>query len=211
MNRKLTSTNTFEDTCTNLNDAMPLHSWKWPSLSFVPWVTSTNPQINTHNGQSFKEIAVAFGKVANTSATALLPMMQLCSDARCTHILPALTKNSLLGVGTFANVGCHYFSSLQWWCNNTWQKQCCKHNQSNGHASKCWDANGLWCLPLLNLSHNTCFHDPPCICNIYELSLTNHMVCYLHVTLEFPTKATLLSANKTVISPCFPVTQLPLS
>ena len=49
---------------------------------------------------------MAFGQVANTSASALLPMTQLHTPARQTHILPALSFNLLLSVRTFADNGC---------------------------------------------------------------------------------------------------------
>ena len=56
-------------------------------------------------GPSHKTVVVAFGQVANTTASAMLPMTQLHAPACETHILPALSPNSLLSVGTFADHG----------------------------------------------------------------------------------------------------------
>ena len=56
-------------------------------------------------GPSHKTVAVAFGQSANMTASAMLPMTQLHALAHKTHILPALSPNSLLSVGTFANHG----------------------------------------------------------------------------------------------------------
>ncbi|KAL7474108.1 hypothetical protein ACHAW6_000101 [Cyclotella cf. meneghiniana] len=52
----------------------------------------------------------------------------------------------------------------------------------------------LWCIPLT--APNSILHDLALhfINNVYDLPSTVHMVCYLHTTLGFPTKTTLLAA-----------------
>ena len=146
-------------------------------------------------GPSHKTVAVAFGQVANTTAYVMLPMTQLCTPARQTHILPALSPNSLLSVGTFADHGYvtifhegHKGAAIN------------DHNDITITSKRpailqgCRDENGLWHIPLTEPTSILCHPVGHCINNVYDLPSTAHVVQYLHAALGFPTKNTLLAA-----------------
>jgi hypothetical protein len=124
-----------------------------------------------------KTVAMAFGQVANTTAAAMLPMTQLCAPACQTHILPALSPNSLLSVGTFADNG--YVTIFHEGNRGT-----TVHNRNNITITSkrpailqgCRDENGLWRVPLpepTSILHHTVGH---CINTVYDLPSTTHSV-----------------------------------
>ncbi|KAL7474690.1 hypothetical protein ACHAW6_000652, partial [Cyclotella cf. meneghiniana] len=122
-------------------------------------------------------------------------MTQLHILACHTHIIPALSSNSLLSVGTFADNG--YITifhdsdkgATTHDCNNiTITRKCPTTLQG-------WqDDKGLWHIPLTKPT--SILRDPTvhCINNIYDHPSMAHTICYLQAALCFPTKTTLLSA-----------------
>ncbi|KAL7480920.1 hypothetical protein ACHAW6_006586 [Cyclotella cf. meneghiniana] len=128
---------------------------------------------------------------------ALLLMMQLHPNAWCTHILPALSSNSFLSVGTFANNG--YITIVHASNDGTTVHD---HNDITSTKTKpailhgCHDDKGFRSVLLLNPSCHTCHHILYYIHNIYDLPSTKHIVRYCHAAIRFPTKATLLSAKQ---------------
>ncbi|KAL7479865.1 hypothetical protein ACHAW6_005587 [Cyclotella cf. meneghiniana] len=120
-------------------------------------------------------------------------MMQLRTPAYHTHILPALSSNSLL-IGIFADNG--YITIF-----HDGNKGATIHDDNDMNiTSSCpaifqgWqDDKGLWHIPLTK--PHSILHDPalPCINHVYDLPSMALTVHYLHAALGFPTKTTLLS------------------
>ncbi|KAL7479608.1 hypothetical protein ACHAW6_005332 [Cyclotella cf. meneghiniana] len=137
---------------------------------------------------------MAFGHIANTSASALLPMMQLRTPAHQTHILPALSS-TLLSVRTYADNG--YVTIFH---EGNRGAMVHDHNDITITSKKpailqgCRDENGLWHLPRAESTSILCHPVGHCINNIYDLPSTAHLIQYLHAALGFPTKNTLLAA-----------------
>ncbi|KAL7477782.1 hypothetical protein ACHAW6_003579 [Cyclotella cf. meneghiniana] len=110
------------------------------------------------------------------------------------HILPALTNNSSLRLGTFADNS--YYTIF-----HEGNKGAMVHDPNDVTMTSmkpailqgCWDDNGLMCVPLTEPSSIFCNPTVHHINNVYHLPSTKHIVCYLHATLGFPTKTTLLS------------------
>ncbi|KAL7478806.1 hypothetical protein ACHAW6_004558 [Cyclotella cf. meneghiniana] len=128
------------------------------------------------------------------SASALLPMMQLRTPACQTHILPALSSNSLLSICTFANNG--YITIFH---EGNKGATVPNHNNITITSTKpvilqgCRDKNGLWHIPLTeptSILHHPVGH---CVNNVNNLPSITHLVRYLHAALGFPTKNTLLA------------------
>ena len=146
-------------------------------------------------GPSHKTVAMAFSQVANTPTSMLLPMMQLHTPERQTHILPALSSNLLLGVRTFADNG--YVTIFH---EGNRGATVHDHNDITFTSTKpailqgCRDENGLWHVPLTESTSILRHPVGHCINNIYDLPSTAHLVRYLHAALGFPTKNTLLAA-----------------
>ncbi|KAL7480511.1 hypothetical protein ACHAW6_006206 [Cyclotella cf. meneghiniana] len=134
-------------------------------------------------------------QVANTSASALLLMLQLHTPALQTHILPALSSNLLLSIGTFADNG--YVTIFHEGNRGTTIHD---HNDITITSTKpailqgCRDKNRLWHVQLAeptSIPHHVVGH---CTNNIYDLLSTAHLVQCLHAALGFPTRNTLLTA-----------------
>ena len=138
---------------------------------------------------------MTFGQAANTSASTLLPMMQLHTPARQTHILPALSSNLLISIKTFANNG--YVTIFH---EGNIDAMVHGHNDITITSTKpailqgCRDNNGHWYVSLPEPTSLLCPPVGHCINNIYDLPSTAHSVRYLHAALGFPTKNTLLAA-----------------
>ncbi|KAL7475694.1 hypothetical protein ACHAW6_001606 [Cyclotella cf. meneghiniana] len=129
------------------------------------------------------------------SATALLQMMQLHTPACQTHILPVLSSNLLLSVGTFADNGCVTIF-------HEGNKGTMVHDHNNITITSkkpailqgCRDKNGFWRVPLAEPTSILRHPVGHCINNVYDLPSTAHSIRYLHAALGFPTKNTLLAA-----------------
>jgi hypothetical protein len=153
-------------------------------------------------GPSTNLIITATGDISQTTATAILSMMQLPDAARVTHILPNL-QVSLMRVSILADNGCATIF----------------HPHQNGvtvHGPdgvkivvmkkallKGWrDSTGLWKVPLANRVNEHAPHtiilDQPApffaINSVYKLPSTERVVRILHGALGIPTKATMLAA-----------------
>eukprot|EP00804_Cyclotella_cryptica_P014407 CCRYP_004762-RA/>CCRYP_004762-RA protein AED:0.30 eAED:0.26 QI:0/0/0/1/1/1/4/0/702 len=146
-------------------------------------------------GPSHKTVAVAFGQEASTTASAMLSMTQLYTPACQTHILPALSPNSLLSVGTFAN---HRYVTIF----HEGEKGTTVHDRNDITITSkrpsvlqgCRDEHGLCRLPLAaptSALHPKVEHS---LNNVYDLPSTTHTIRYLQAALGFPTKNTLLAA-----------------
>ncbi|KAL7489644.1 hypothetical protein ACHAW6_015927 [Cyclotella cf. meneghiniana] len=141
-------------------------------------------------GPSHKTVAVAFGQLANTSASALLH-----TPARQTHILPVLSSNLLLSIGTFADNG--YVTIF-----HEGNIDAMVHGHSNITITStkpailqgCRDKNRLWHIALTEPTSTLRHPVGHCINNVYDLPSAAHLVRYLHAALNFPTKNTLLAA-----------------
>ncbi len=138
---------------------------------------------------------MSFRQVANTLASALLPMMQLRMPAHQTHILPVLSSNLLLSIGTFANNG--YITIVH---EGNRGATVHDHNGITITSTKpailqgCRDKSRLWRVPLAEPTSILRHPVAHCIKNVYDLPSTAHLVQYLHAALGFPTKNTLLAA-----------------
>ena len=164
-------------------------------------------------GASNRLVAVATGEASSTTHTAQLPMSQLTTAARETHILPRLGPNSLISVKQLADSG--YVTIFH------------PHNGGvtvhDGNdvtltlkreaVLQGWrDQQGLWRIPLvdkvLNINTDTIAINRPspqeAIHNVYELPSIPTMVAYHHASLGFPTKATLLNAVRNNFLATFP-------
>ncbi len=122
-------------------------------------------------------------------------MTQLRTPARQTHILPALSPNSLLSVGTFADHG--YVTIF-----HEGQKGVTIHDHNDITITSkrpailqgCRDQNRLWRVHLAEPTSILRHPAEHCINNVYDLPSTAHSIRYLHAALGFPTKNTLLAA-----------------
>ena len=128
-------------------------------------------------------------------------MTQLCSEEWCMYILPALSKNSLLSIRTFADDG--YLTIFHTGA------MVHDHNNITVTSTKsfilqgCLDGNSLWHVPLTNLSsilHNLTVHHTN---NIYDLPSTEH-------TLVFRPKSLYSQWFTMAISPHFPDSRPPM-
>ncbi|KAL7474183.1 hypothetical protein ACHAW6_000169, partial [Cyclotella cf. meneghiniana] len=136
---------------------------------------------------------MAFGQVANMSASTLLPMMQLRTPTHQTHILPALSSNLLLSVRSFADNG--YVTIF-----HEGNRGATVHDHNDITITSKMpailqgyrDENGLWCIPLAEPTSILCHPVGHYINNVYNLSSTAHSIQHLHAALGFPTKNTLL-------------------
>lgn len=132
-------------------------------------------------GHCLRKLQLLLGK----SSTPL----QLCWY-QCINILLALSNNLLVSVGAFTDNG---YRTIFQPCNDG----ATVHDSNNITIMTTklvilqgsQDANKLWHVPLLNPSCHICHHAPPCIYNANDLFSTKHIVCYLHTTQGFPTKA----------------------
>ncbi|KAL7474237.1 hypothetical protein ACHAW6_000221 [Cyclotella cf. meneghiniana] len=120
---------------------------------------------------------MTFGRVAITSPSTLLSIMQLHIPACQTHILSVPSPNSLLSVGTFANNG--YVTIFH---EGTRDAIIHNHNDITITSTKFAiiqgrrDKNGLWHVPLTEPTSILRHLVGHCINNVYDLPSTAHSV-----------------------------------
>eukprot|EP00804_Cyclotella_cryptica_P025147 CCRYP_013003-RA/>CCRYP_013003-RA protein AED:0.27 eAED:0.23 QI:0/0/0/1/1/1/3/0/671 len=164
-------------------------------------------------GPSNLSIAVATGQHSQTTATALLPLDNIRPEARITHILPELQPNSLLSVKQLADNG--YVTIF-----HPHDKGVTVHDENDIRLTsqrtallQGWrDAQGLWRVALkpsvTNVNTDTIAMDRPApteaVYNVYELPSTRELVAFLHASLGYPTKATLVEAARRGFLTSFP-------
>eukprot|EP00804_Cyclotella_cryptica_P023552 CCRYP_018913-RA/>CCRYP_018913-RA protein AED:0.17 eAED:0.19 QI:0/0/0/1/0.25/0/5/0/1080 len=164
-------------------------------------------------GPSNLSIAVATGQHSQTTATALLPLENIRPEARITHILPELQPNSLLSVKQLADNG--YVTIF-----HPHDKGVTVHDENDIRLTsqrtallQGWrDAQGLWRVALkpsvTNVNTDTIAMDRPApteaVYNVYELPSTRELVAFLHASLGYPTKATLVEAARRGFLTSFP-------
>ena len=130
-------------------------------------------------------------------------MSPLYEPAQETQILPALDQNSLMSVKVLANNG--YTMIFQ-----PYQKDIRVNDDRDVNITvnkvallQWWrDEQGLWQVPLIDkitdlaMQMVTVDHPAPvqAIQSVYKLPCTSQTIAFLHATLGFPTKTTLLAS-----------------
>jgi len=147
----------------------------------------------THHWTIQRNSHCAFEQLTNMSTTALLPMTQLHTPACQTHILRALSSNSLLRIGIFPD---------NWYVTifHDGNKGATIHDRNDititsSHPAilQGWqDDKGLWHIPLTKPHSIRCDTALHCINNVFDLPSMAQTVHYFHAALSFPTKTTYL-------------------
>ena len=160
---------------------------------------------------SGKEVGMPDGRAARASERALLPMSQLRDGARAGDILPALSDNTLVSVGTLAN---NDYATI-FWDNyrgvDVYDTRDVNITIDGEPVLSGWrDGSGLWRipmtdgvapkpstdLPLDDFGRYSLRLDKHQVSNLYDLPSLPQRIAFIHACLGFPTKATMIDAAR---------------
>eukprot|EP00804_Cyclotella_cryptica_P018370 CCRYP_015487-RA/>CCRYP_015487-RA protein AED:0.13 eAED:0.11 QI:0/0/0/1/0/0.5/2/0/1281 len=167
-------------------------------------------------GPSQTQVAVADGHVLQATHTARLPMTALNDAARTTTIVPHLAK-SLMSVGVLANNGYTTIFHPHTKGAEVYAKGTCTINASQPPVLQGWrDNKGLWSVAIQKETTNAersaarrvrssmATHPNERANNVFDLPSTQEVIRFLHASLGFPTKQTLLAAIRNKHLTTFP-------
>ena len=188
--------------------------------AFLDSAATSNFSNNTSNleltGSSQTQVAVADGHVLHATHTARLPMTELSEAARVTTIVPHLAK-SLMSVGVLADNGYTTIFHPHARGADVNAEGACTITPSQPPVLRaCRDDKGLWTVLIQKETSNTVrsesgykqtseyTHPHGLANNVYDLPSTQEVIRFLHASLGFPTKPTLLAAIRNKQLTTFP-------
>ena len=150
-------------------------------------------------GTSDKTVVVANGDQCQTTSTAQLPLLQLRDGAWIAHILSALEQgNSLMSVKVLSDNGYTTVFGPHDEGISVHDSDNIKLTSSKPAVLQGWcNEHGLWTASLAD--DVTSVEAMDLASSVYELPSTREVVSFLHASLGFPTKATLLTAIRNSI------------